>query len=519
MAGAVYALRYCGLGLIAIVVGVIAMSDLALGVAGLAVLMFFEVIPGVSNGSLSKPYGLVLVLSWLGSMARKERMPLLLRERPVLAFLLMGFVIWSGASALWASDPGAAKTRAVQLALVVTLFFVVYSAVRTEKDFLLIVWAFLTGASLVCIDSILNSHLDGGRLTTGILDPNYLAATLACSVVVASFLLLGTTGLARVVLFVYIGVDFIALALTESRGGLIAAGAALLAACVVAGPVRTQVIAFALVLAAAGLVYFAVIAPASAPEHRITTISTASSSGRTDEWNIALRMASQHPLTGVGIGNFQSVENRYLGGGINLITAKEDVHTALVVHNTYLELLAEIGVIGLALFLGIVVTTIVESRCGSGIRAHCEPVGARYPDESLTARGLVAGAVGLLAAYTFLSGEYEKELWLVLALLATIPNVARAELERQADLPVRAGEAARRAGRTARSLDGVRHVAVGRRPAACHFPTAAVFPLHPRFFASEVFQVLLEETRDTVELGIERPFSHCSKTARDQALT
>lgn len=431
-AGAVYEPRYAVLGLMAIVVFVIAMSDLALGVAGLAVLMFFEVIPGVSNGSLSKPYGLVLVLSWLGSMARKERMPLLLRERPVLAFLLMGFVIWSGASALWASDPGAAKTRAVQLALVVTLFFVVYSAVRTEKDFLLIVWAFLTGASLVCIDSILNSHLDGGRLTGGILDPNYLAATLACSVVVASFLLLGTTGLARVVLFVYIGVDFIALALTESRGGLIAAGAALLAACVVAGPVRTQVIAFALVLAAAGLVYFAVIAPESA-RARITTISTASSSGWTDEWNIALRMASQHPLTGVGIGNFQSVENRYLGGGINLITAKEDVHTALLVHNTYLELLAEIGVIGLALFLGIVVATI--GAAASGIRA-LRAGRVRYRT-GVAARGLVAGTVGLLAAYTFLSGEYEKELWLVLALLATIPNVARAELARRADDPVR----------------------------------------------------------------------------------
>jgi O-antigen ligase len=325
--GALYAPRYCVLGVLAIIVFTAAMSDLAVGVAGLAVLMFFEVVPGISGGSLAKPYGLVLVLSWLGSIARKEKMPLLVRDRPILAYLLVGFVVWSAASTTWAVDPSAAESRAVQMALVVALVFVVYSAVKTEKDFLLIVWAFLTGAWLVCIDSILTSHVEsGGRLTSGVLDPNYLAATLACSVVVASFLLLRTTGIASVVIVVYIGVDFIALALTESRGGLIAAGAALVTACFVAGPVRAQVIALAVLLGAVGLVYFVVFAPASA-RARVTTISTTSSSGRADEWSIALRIASQHPLAGVGIGNFPSVENQYFGSGLNLITATEDVNT------------------------------------------------------------------------------------------------------------------------------------------------------------------------------------------------
>jgi O-antigen ligase len=433
--GALYAPRYCVFGVLALVGGAVAMSDLALGVAGLAVLMFFEVVPGISGGSLAKPYGLVLVLSWLGSILRKERMPLLARERPVLAYLLVGLVIWSAASTTWAVDPGAAESREVQLALVVALVFVVYSAVKTEKDFLVILWAFLTGAWLVCIDSILTSHVEGGgRLTGGVLDPNYLAATLACSIVVASFLLLRTSAVGSAVLVVYIGVDFIALALTESRGGLIAAGAALLTACVVAGPVRAQVIALAVLLGAVGLVYFAVFAPASA-RARVTTISSTSSSGRADEWNIALRIASQHPLDGVGIGNFQSVENQYLGSGINLITATEDVNNTLVVHNTYLELLAELGVVGLALFLGIVIATLAAAASGiRALRASRVKNGI-----GLTGRGLVAGTVGLLAAYTFLSGEYQKELWLVLALLATLPNVARSELERQDEAPVPSG--------------------------------------------------------------------------------
>ena len=49
-------------------------------------------------------------------------------------------------------------------------------------------------------------------------------------------------------------------------------------------------------------------------------------------------------------------------------------------------------------------------------------------DADLVARGLVAGTIGLLVAYIFLSGEYEKQLWLLLGLLATIPTVARSEV-------------------------------------------------------------------------------------------
>ena len=36
------------------------------------------------------------------------------------------------------------------------------------------------------------------------------------------------------------------------------------------------------------------------------------------------------------------------------------------------------------------------------------------------ARGLVAGAIGMFVAYFFLSGQYEKQLWLVLGLLAAV---------------------------------------------------------------------------------------------------
>jgi hypothetical protein len=41
-------------------------------------------------------------------------------------------------------------------------------------------------------------------------------------------------------------------------------------------------------------------------------------------------------------------------------------------------------------------------------------------------RGLLVAAVGLLTAFAFLSGQYEKQLWLVLGILAAIPSVVNA---------------------------------------------------------------------------------------------
>jgi hypothetical protein len=36
-------------------------------------------------------------------------------------------------------------------------------------------------------------------------------------------------------------------------------------------------------------------------------------------------------------------------------------------------------------------------------------------------RGLIAGTIGMLTAYVFLSAQFEKPLWLVLGLLASVP--------------------------------------------------------------------------------------------------
>jgi O-antigen ligase len=419
---ATYKPIYAPLAVVGCFLVVLTMTNLVFGVAALTLLSFFERLPGLSGLTLTKPFGLVLVVSWLATLARaRGRAPMLLRDRPGLGYLAIAFVAWGAVSAGWAVDGTVALSNAVRLALVAILFFVVYTAIESVRDLLVVAWAFLTGAFLVAFTALTSGQTVAGRLSGGVLDPNYLAAVLASSVVIAGFLLVVSRRPARILLAMFMVTDVVALVRTESRGGLIATAAALVAACAVAGPIRTQVIAVVAITFAVGIGYYALAAPASLRQ-RITNVSAQGSAGRSDIWRIASHVAAKHPIAGVGLGNFRIVETSYLPANADLINVHEVIDLHPVVHNTYLELLTELGGVGLALFLGLVFTTVAAAaRAISLLRGPT----VRW---SLLTRGLLAGSIGLLVAYFFLSGEYEKELWLLLGLLSTTPNVARSLL-------------------------------------------------------------------------------------------
>ena len=417
--GSTYDPRYCLLGLGAVALVVLTLANLTYGVVALTLLAFFERLPGLSGVPLSKPLGLVLVISWLLTLAQgRENVPLLTRDHTFLSALLIALVAWGACSAAWATDPVVALTSALRLAMVVVLFFIVYTAVRTRRDLLLVTWAYLIGASMIAAVSLATGRTVEGRLSGGVLDPNFLAAALASSIIIASFLLPSARTSTRAVLMAFIGIYGIALVLTQSRGGLLATAVALLVACIVAGPVRAQTTAIVVLLSCVALTYFAVLAPASIRE-RATDVSKQGSASRVDTWQIALRIAGDHPFLGAGLSNFPIVESDYIPDNIELVQAKEVLNNRLVTHNTYLEILSELGFVGLGLFLGVICTTFAVAW--SGIRS----MGSMLENASIVSRGLMSGTLGLLVAYIFLSGEYEKQLWLLLGLLAAVPNVVR----------------------------------------------------------------------------------------------
>jgi O-antigen ligase len=174
-----------------------------------------------------------------------------------------------------------------------------------------------------------------------------------------------------------------------------------------------------LIIAALGVAYYAVLAPTTFRE-RVTQTLVTERDPRLDTWSIARRVWEEHPVAGVGVGNFTVVEQAFLSDQINLYSARKLHNIDIVAHNTYLDVLTQLGLIGFALFGALLAMTIVPATRAVG------RLDVDAPQVALTVRGLVAALVTLLAAYFFVSQMYSKQLWLLLGVLAAVPTLVRA---------------------------------------------------------------------------------------------
>jgi O-antigen ligase len=401
-----------------------AFRNLAIGVVLFTVLAFFQLIPGFegSGVTLVKAAGLVLAAAWAVALAdRRNAIPFLPRDNLLIGIGAAAFWLWGASSALWAIDTGAVTTYLSRVGQGVLLFLIVYSALREPKHLRWFVWTFSFGAFMAgALGLIHGTGAGGDRLVSvAIGDPNYLAAALIPGLVLQAFLLMTTRSpLARTLLVAMATVTAISLFMTQSRGGVIGLGAALLAGVLLSGPARVRVIVVALLISAAGVAYYGYFASQEARD-RVTSLSPEASSGRADLWTVAVREFDAHPLTGVGGGNFVTAKPAYATETVNITRLDRVVDDPVVTHNTYLEILAELGLVGIALFAVIALGSIAI-----GLRGAQRLGRAGFKETALLGRGVVIATIGMLAAFTFLSAQYEKNLWLLLGASAALASLA-----------------------------------------------------------------------------------------------
>ena len=120
---------------------------------------------------------------------------------------------------------------------------------------------------------------------------------------------------------------------------------------------------------------------------------------------VASLIAMDHPVAGVGAGTYQDFHADYarnLTAELPLVGGRKDAH------NTYMETAAELGFVGLAIFL-----VLCGNQVVSGFRAVRKLVG----DDAELVRVLTFGLVGFLLAGLFGSLQYINVLHLHLVLL------------------------------------------------------------------------------------------------------
>jgi putative inorganic carbon (hco3(-)) transporter len=210
----------------------------------------------------------------------------------------------------------------------------------------------------------------------------------------------------------------VALIDTVSRGGMLGLGAALIVGILFAGPRRRPVLLLITAVVALGIVgYYASFASQSA-RHRITSIQ--GGSGRVDIWAVGWRMVKAKPITGVGAGNFANSTIHYLLEPGALQHTDFIVDEPKVAHNMYLEALADLGIPGLTLFLGLLVLLL-----SCVVRAA--RIFYRLGDQSmeLISRGIFVATVGILVTDFFISDQFSKPLWIQLAICPCMLALAR----------------------------------------------------------------------------------------------
>ena len=421
---------------LAAVVGIafvgVAFRSLPGGLAFFVVLTFFDQLPGspTSGLTLLKAAGFVLAIAWLTALAaRRATMPLLFRDHPWLAYVTVFFLTWSFASVLWAEDPVSARFETSRLVQNAVLFFIVFSAIEKRQHLLWVLGAYLGGAFLTAVVGLaggssseqFSPYADVGRLSGGIGDPNELAAILVPAVAIAAFLIPTTRApLMRWLLLSLVLVISLALFFTQSRGGILALAVVLVVTPFLAGPVRLRALLVIIAVAALGIGYFALVAPPQAIQH-VTKFSVGSGTGREDLWRVSIQMFNDHPVGGVGTGNFQVIEPKYALHDINLTRPDLVVDTPKVAHNTYLHILTELGLIGITAFGAMLVGSLLIAI--RAIRSFAERGELRL---EVVARGVLIGTLGMLAAFVFITAQYEKQLWLLLGVCVSLSTLARA---------------------------------------------------------------------------------------------
>jgi O-antigen ligase len=358
--------------------------------------------------SAVKVLGLLLFGAWIvRALVRGEQ----IRVSPALAWAgLFGFAV--GLALLLSPNPADSIFDSLRYALFIVFFFLVLQLTHDAAQVRRIVRVMVLSSTFAAGWGLYGFVVIGlDRAAGPISDPNDFAYLMICVLPLAAYLL-NSERRRRVLWGICCLVLLGATLATLSRGALI--GLAALAPWAIATrrvPLGGIVLGVAALLSIAA-VAFAIWAPLLHDRlEQKGNISAKNVTARQALWAASLRMAEDRPLTGVGPGRFGIEAPAYVRN--NPIVLKQPV-----VHNSYLQVMAELGALGLFAF----VAFLVSSWRLLG-RARRRAVAEEDIDGRRLATAMQASLIVAIVAGAFLSEQLTTPFWLIGALAAVVGMV------------------------------------------------------------------------------------------------
>ena len=414
--------------LIAVGVAVALRPANILGVLVAAVFLELFKVGGVTVTRLVAPIALLVVLA---AAVKKETA---IRWSAPLAWAA-AYAVWALASGLWTESVSGTTYALASLTIALVYMLTFGSLITTKAELnrvLFVVAAFSLVLGVLSILAFTGRHPLGltlageGRAGGGTGNPNFFAAIQVITLPLILVLAVYEQRMFRRGFLVLAAIINLGSVLsTLSRGGTLSL--LLVVLLLLALPARAifttrahKALAVGVILLAATLFvyrYSGDVAP------RLLSIvggsqGTDAGSGRLGIWPAAWNEFTEHPVTGIGFGAFVEVSvDRILDTPISQdfeLFATEPKE----VHNAYLGTMTELGLPGLVLFLGLMVSTIV-ALLRTARRAR--EVGEQYVASVATA--IVVGLAGWSVGSVFAESETARPRWIMIGICLALPKL------------------------------------------------------------------------------------------------
>jgi putative inorganic carbon (HCO3(-)) transporter len=355
---------------------------------------------GPAGISITKLAGGLCIASFLLTFIRQRRVIMFERGQA----LVLGILSLALLSALQAREIGPALTTTTRYASFAAVYLIVTQFGHDRVLQRRIAWTLAVTCS-VSAGLGLHEYLSGKQqlATLPYVNQNDFAFILVTSLPLM-FVLLDGPKLLRPLLLGAIGLVSAGILLSLSRGALVGVAAGFLLF-VLTDRRRIQVTLTAGALATVGALLVIHSNPQRFQQAVLLKqhVAHENVSTRFGAWGAAARLASDHPLLGVGPGNFQFYYNKLTGQPVGTFTLT-------VAHNALLDIGAEVGLAAMCL-LALYLVLAFARLTGS--------VEAGYGDSGYVRALRVSLTIAVVSAM-FLSEQYFLPFWLIGGLAAAI---------------------------------------------------------------------------------------------------
>ena len=281
----------------------------------------------------------------------------------ILLVILLGIML---VSTMYAVDKKIALSESARFITYIFMYFIIKYEFNSKKQIntLLRCYIFIsfilssigivqhfTGFALAEKFIKTNAFGTGIKIASTFFNPNAYGAYLILIIFPVIMLSIYEKNKNKKLIYLFLSMLFITnLLMTFSRNALLGFGLGVL--------VLGLIYSIKLIFALGGFSILMVFIP-SVSQRVIDITSLSQNESRIKLWKTAIMMIREHPIIGVGNGNFVTRYNEYV---IKYKELKYQSYQNYPAHNSYLKVQSELGIIGIVSFLGVIAITLFRVK-------------------------------------------------------------------------------------------------------------------------------------------------------------